>query len=298
MGLPSASVSPEQVRSAAVLCTGIMGAAMARRIAGAGVEVRVWNRTRERAEALAGEVAAVATTAAEAVEGADAMLTMVADADAVESAVAGPDGGLAGAGADLTWMQSSTVGVAGTERLAELAREREVGFVDAPVLGTKGPAEAGELIVLGSGPSDARERLAPVLHAIGQRTHWLGAVGGGTRMKLVVNAWLLSLTAALAESITLAERLGTDPGTFLDVIKGGAVGPPYAELKGRAMVARDFADAAFPLRWAEKDIALVLDALDGHDLAVIAATREDFRRALANAEGDEDMAAVLRAYAG
>jgi len=275
-----------------------MGAAMARRIAGAGVEVRVWNRTRERAEALAGEVAAVATTAAEAVEGADAMLTMVADADAVESAVAGPDGGLAGAGADLTWMQSSTVGVAGTERLAELAREREVGFVDAPVLGTKGPAEAGELIVLGSGPSDARERLAPVLHAIGQRTHWLGAVGGGTRMKLVVNAWLLSLTAALAESITLAERLGADPGTFLDVIKGGAVGPPYAELKGRAMVARDFADAAFPLRWAEKDIALVLDALDGHDLAVIAATREDFRRALANAEGDEDMAAVLRAYAG
>jgi 3-hydroxyisobutyrate dehydrogenase len=279
-----------------VLGTGIMGAAMSRRVAGAGLEVRVWNRTRERAEALAGEVAAVEATPAEAVEGADVMLTMLADADAVESAVAGGEGGLARAGAGSIWMQSSTVGIAGTERLASLADEYEVEFVDAPVLGTKGPAEAGELIVLGSGPASARDALAPVLDAIGQRTHWLGEAGGGTRMKLVVNAWLLSLTAALAESIALAERLGADPGAFLDVIKGGPVGPPYAELKGRAMVARDFADVAFPLRLAEKDAALVLEVLDGRELAVITAMREDFRRALANGDGDEDMAAVLRAY--
>lgn len=282
--------------SVAVLGTGIMGAPIARRIAGAGIEVRVWNRTRERAEALADDVAKVAATPAEAVAGADALLTMLADVDAVASAAEGSDGGLAEAGEGLVWMQSSTVGIAGTERLAALARERQVTFVDAPVLGTKGPAEAGELIVLGSGPEGARELLDPVFDAIGSRTFWLGEAGAGTRMKLVVNAWLLSFTAALAESIALAEQLGVDAGEFLDVIKGGPVGPPYAELKGRAMVARDFAEPAFPLRLAEKDAALVLEAYGERELPLLSATREAFRHALATADGDEDMAAVLRAY--
>ena len=279
-----------------MLGTGIMGAPMARRIAGAGLEVRVWNRTRERADALADAVSAVAATPAEAVGGADVVLTMLADADAVESTMSEDRGGLAAATPGSIWMQSSTVGIAGTERLAALAREHEVDFVDSPVLGTKGPAEAGELIVLASGPREVRERLEPIFDAIGSRSFWLGEAGAGTRMKLVVNAWLLTLTAGLAESIALAERLGVEPGTFLDVIKGGPVGPPYAELKGRAMAARDFADVAFPLRLADKDAALVLDALDGRDLAVLAATREDFRRAAARGAGDDDMAAVLRAY--
>ena len=280
-----------------MLGTGIMGAPMARRIAGAGLEVRVWNRTRERAEALVAEVSAVASTPVEATDGADVVLTMLTDADAVESTMGGADGGLARARPGVIWLQSSTVGVAGTQRLAALAREHQVDFVDCPVLGTKGPAEAGELVVLASGPRELEGRLAPIFDAIGSRSFWLGEAGEGTRMKLVVNAWLLTLTAGLAESITLAERLGVEPGTFLDVIKGGPVGPPYAELKGRAMVARDFADAAFPLRLADKDAALVLDAVNGEDLAVLSATREDFRRAADRGAGDEDMAAVLRAYA-
>ena len=291
-------VSEAPVRSVAVLGTGIMGAPMARRLAGAGLEVRVWNRTHERAEALAGEVASVAATPAQAVDGADAMLTVLTDADAVEGTATGDDGGLAAAGAGLIWMQASTVGIAGTERLGRLTRERDVAFVDSPVLGTKGPAEAGELIVLGSGPGEARERLAPVFSAIGSKSFWLGEAGAGTRMKLVVNAWLLTFTAALAESITVADRLDVDPGTFLDVIKGGAVGPPYAELKGRAMVERDFSEVAFPLKLADKDAGLVLDAVDGQDLALLRAMRDDFRRALAATTGDEDMAAVLRAYLG
>jgi 3-hydroxyisobutyrate dehydrogenase len=289
-------VAGERVRSVAVLGTGIMGTPMARRIAGAGLEVRVWNRTRERAEALSGDIAKVAATPAEAVDGADVMLTMLTDADAVESAVTGDDGGLAGAGPGSIWMQASTVGIAGTERLAALAEERGVELVDSPVVGTRAPAEAGELVVLASGPDRARDRLEPVFEAIGSRTVWCGEAGAGTRMKLVVNAWLLTLTAGLAESITFAERIGIDPGTFLDVIKDGPVGPPYADLKGRAMVARDFGEVAFPLRLAEKDAALVIDALDDGDLALLAAAREAYGRALADAAQDEDMAAVLRAY--
>jgi 3-hydroxyisobutyrate dehydrogenase len=274
-----------------------MGAAMARRLASAGLEVRVWNRTRKRADALA-DVAAVADTAAAAVDGAEALLTILADGDAVGAAVEGPDGGLAGAGAGAIWVQSSTVGIAAGDRLSALAADAGVSFVDAPVLGTKGPAEEGKLTVLASGPDDARAPLEPVFDAVGARTLWLGEAGAGTRLKLVLNAWLLALTAGLAESIGLAEALGVDPATFLDVIKGGPMGPPYAELKGRAMVAREFGDVAFPLRHAAKDSRLVLDAADGRRLDVLAAAGEDFRRAVGAGHGDEDMAAVYWAGAG
>ena len=273
-----------------------MGAAMARRLASAGLEVRVWNRTRARAEALGDDVAMVAATAAEATAGADAVLTMLSDAGAVEAAMDGPDGGLVGAGADAIWLQSSTVGIAGTERLAALAGEHGVTFVDAPVIGTKQPAEQGKLTIVGSGPDEVRAQLEPVFAAIGDRTLWLGEAGAGSRMKLVANAWLVALTAGLGETIALAERLGVDPGDFLDVIKGGPIGPPYAELKGRAMIARDLGEAAFPLKHAEKDARLVLEALDGADLELLRAAREDFRRALEAGHGDEDMGAVYRAH--
>jgi 3-hydroxyisobutyrate dehydrogenase len=290
-------VDDRPVSAVAVLGTGIMGAAIARRLAGAGLEVRVWNRTRERAEALAEDVAAVAGTAAEASDGADAILTVLADADAVEAAMTGADGGLAGAAGDASWVQASTVGLAGIERLAALADEHGLVFVDAPVLGTKQPAEQGKLIVLASGPDEAAAPLEPVFAAIGERALWLGDAGAGSRMKLVVNAWLLSLTAALAEAIAAAERLGVDPDAFLDVIKGGAVGPPYAELKGRAMTSREFGEVAFPLQHAEKDSRLVLEALDGAGLELVEATHAAFRRAVEAGHGDEDMAAVYLAHA-
>jgi len=273
-----------------------MGAAIARRLAGAGLEVRVWNRTRDRAEALTEDVAAVAGTAGEASDGADAILTVLADADAVEAAMTGADGGLTGAAAGAIWVQASTVGLAGTERLAALADERDLVFVDAPVLGTKQPAEQGKLIVLASGPDEAREPLEPVFAAIAERVIWLGGAGAGSRMKLVVNAWLLSLTAALAEAIVAAERLGVDPDAFLDVIKGGAVGPPYAELKGRAMTSGEFGEVAFPLKHAEKDSRLVLEALDGPRLELVEAAHDAFQRALEAGHGDQDMAAVYRAH--
>ena len=204
---------------------------------------------------------------------------------------------MAGAARGTIWVQASTVGLGGTERLAALARERDVVFIDAPILGTKQPAEQGKLVVLGSGPEDARGPLEPLFAAVAERVVWLGEAGAGTRMKLVVNAWLLSLTAALAEAIAVAERLGVDPDAFLDVIKGGAVGPPYAELKGRAMTSRDFGEVAFPLKHAEKDTRLVLEALDDADLGLLGATREAFRRALEAGHGDEDMAAVYWPHA-
>src|SRR4051794_6288892 len=139
----------------ALLGTGIMGAPMARNLLAAGHAVRVWNRTRAKAEPLATDGAVVCATPAEAAAGADILLTMLADATAVEQSVAGDDGALAALARDgrddIVWLQMSTVGIAGTDRLAALAARHSIAYVDAPVLGTKQPAEQGALTVLAAG---------------------------------------------------------------------------------------------------------------------------------------------------
>ena len=191
---------------------GTMGLPMARHIAATGLEVRAWNRTREKAESLAEHGIEIADTAADAASGADFVVTILSDADAVSSAMEGDEGGLAGAAHGATWLQMSTIGIEGTERCATLAEEHDLVLVDAPVVGTKQPAEEGKLTVLASGPEDARDRCEPIFNAVGQKTVWLGEAGTGTRMKLVINSWLLSLVEGLAETIAFAEGIDIDPG--------------------------------------------------------------------------------------
>jgi 3-hydroxyisobutyrate dehydrogenase len=272
-----------------------MGGAMATNIAKAGLETRAWNRTREKAEALDGP--SVADSPAEAVADADVVMTMLADGSAVESVMT-EGGALEAMSDDAVWMQSSTVGIDATERLSRLAEERGVAFVDAPVLGTKGPAEKGELVVLASGPDEALEVCGPVFDAIGNKTVRVGEAGAGTRLKLVINNWLLSLLGTLAETVAFAERIGVDPQAFLDAIDGGAVGSPYAQMKGPMMVEREF-PTSFPLKLALKDLELVLEAAGRHDLdmGVAGAAAQNFRRAVDQGHGDEDMAAVFHASA-
>ena len=143
-------MSPGQP-SVAVLGTGIMGGPMAKNVAGAGLETRVWNRTREKAEGLG---LPVAGSPAEAVDGADIVLTMLAEGGAVESVMT-EGGALDAMRDDAVWLQASTVGIAATERLSTLAEGRGIAYVDAPVLGTKAPAEKGEITILASGPDAA-----------------------------------------------------------------------------------------------------------------------------------------------
>ena len=210
----------------AILGTGIMGLPMARNLVVAGLDVRAWNRTPDKAQPLADEGVEVASNPADAVRGADLVITMLADGDAVAGTM--EDGGALTAMAEgALWIQMSTVGIAANEALQALADERRVTFVDAPVLGTKLPAEKGELLVLASGPEDCVDRCRPVFEAVGSKTLWLGEAGTGTRMKLVLNNWVISLTESLAETIALAESLAIDPQQFLDTIDGGLVGVPY-----------------------------------------------------------------------
>ena len=149
------------------------------------------------------------------------LITMLSDTDAVLEAMEGADGALAGVAEGTIWLQMSTVGLSGTERCAELAERSGLGFVDAPVLGTKEPAEQGKLVVLASGPGALRDRLQPIFDAVAQRTMWVGEAGRGTRLKVVVNSWILSVVEGAAETIALAEGLGLDADLFLEAVKGG-----------------------------------------------------------------------------
>jgi len=277
----------------ALLGTGTMGAGMARNIAAAGFPLRVWNRTHEKAEPLA-DVATVADEVTDAVAGADIVLTMLFDVDAVVAVMEEARGHLAD---DAVWLQQSTVGVAGAERLAKLAEELGVTYVDAPVLGTKKPAEDGALVVLASGPEQARERVDRVLEAIGSKTLWVGEAGAGSRLKLAANAWVFTVVEGVAESLALTRDLGLDPALFLQAVEGGALDAPYVQLKGKAMLQESF-EPAFGLAGALKDTDLILEAARGAglELGVLPGIRDHFARAVEAGHGEEDMSATWREH--
>ena len=278
----------------AVLGTGIMGAAMARNLLGAGLQVRVWNRSQEKAERLAEDGATVAASPKEAVDGAGFVVTMLADAGAIAEVLG--DDALSGLAGDGIWLQMSTVGLNGNERLARLAGENGVAYVDAPVLGTRGPAEGGQLIVLASGPEGLRPRCAPVFEPMASRVLWLGEAGAGSRLKLVVNNWITGLLGVLAETIALAGALDVDPARFLEAIEGGPLGVPYAQMKGKMMIEEAF-PTSFSTKLARKDTRLVLEAAGERGLhpLITEAVARRFDEAIEAGHGEEDMAAVFEA---
>lgn len=276
--------------SVAVLGTGIMGAPMARNLCGAGLDVRVWNRTRAKAEPLAEAGARVADSPREAVEGADVVLTMLHDGPATAEAVRAAAPGLR---TGTVWLQCTTAGLQGLPPLAELAREYGLAFVDAPVLGTRAPAEAGQLLVLAAGPERVRPGIEPVLEAVGSRTVWVGEeAGAATRLKLVCNSWVLAVTHGTAEALALADGLGVDPQSFLDAIEGGSLDMGYLRAKADVIRSGRFAPS-FAVGTAEKDARLIVAAGEeaGVRMDVAEAGAERFRRAAELGHGDEDMAA-------
>jgi 3-hydroxyisobutyrate dehydrogenase len=275
----------------AFLGTGIMGRPMAANLARSGVAVRAWNRTRAKAEPLASDGVVVAESAAEAVDGADLLVTMLADGPAVAEVFAGLS-----LGPETVWLQTSTVGVEWIARLAEAAATAGVPFVDCPVLGTKAPAEQAQLQVLAAGPEEVRERVAPVFDAIGSRTLWLGAEPGlATRLKLVMNAWILTLTNGTAESLALAGALGVDPQLFFDLMTGTGFDVPYARAKGPMMLSGEYS-TSFPAALAEKDARLVVAAAgDTVDVAGAEAALKHLNAAVEAGHGEADMAALYEA---
>jgi 3-hydroxyisobutyrate dehydrogenase len=275
----------------AVLGTGGMGAPIARNLLAAGFPVTVWNRTESRAAALVEDGATLAPSPLAAASDGRVVLTMLTDGAATAETI---DGAASGLGPGSIWIQMGTVGVDWTQRLAERAAGHEIAFVDAPVSGSTGPAQEGELVVLASGPENVRSRVQPIFDAIGRDTFWLGRAGNGTRMKVALNNWLAASTEAVAETLALSDALGLDPDQFVDVFADSPVASPYAVAKGRAMIAGDFAPG-FPLRHAFKDTVLALDAARelGVELPLTQALEGRWRRAISRGHGDEDLAAIV-----
>jgi 3-hydroxyisobutyrate dehydrogenase len=279
-----------------VLGTGTMGAGMARSLLRAGHDVTVWNRSPAKARPLAHDGASVAESARDAVAGADVVVTMLFDADSV-LAVAGEIADAIPAAS--VWVQASTVGLDGIRRAAAFAEEHGLHLLDAPVLGTKKPAEEGKLVVLASGDPRRRAAVQPVFDAIGGRTIWVSDdLGDASALKLAANAWITSITAAVGQSLALARAFGIDPQLFFDAIAGGPSDSVYAQLKGAEMVSGQY-QTAFALDGARKDIALIEGAAAsaGVDTRLLEALSGLYGQASAAGFGDYDMGAVFTAFA-
>jgi 3-hydroxyisobutyrate dehydrogenase len=278
--------------SIAFLGTGRMGAPMAANLAHAGLAVRVWNRTASHAEALTRDGVTVATSPGQAVQGAGIVITMLADGAATERAANGPDGFLATSRGAI-WVQMATIGTEWTAQLADSAARHGVTFVDAPVSGSQGPAQAGQLTILASGPDQVHDVLAPVFAALGKATAWLGPAGNGTRAKLVLNSWLADIAEMTAETLSFACQLGLEPSAIVDLLASTPLGSPYAVQKARTMLSGDFTPA-FALKHAIKDAELAAQAADaaGAHLTLIDALLPRWQRAAASGHADDDVAAI------
>jgi 3-hydroxyisobutyrate dehydrogenase len=284
-------LAPTERAGVAVLGTGIMGSAMVRNLVAAGLPTTVWDRSAAVTAPLAAAGAVVAASAPDAISDAQVVITMLPDAEVVESVMfsGGPPPFAPGA----VWAQMGTIGVSATAGLAaRLGRVRpDVTFVDAPVSGSKGPAEAGQLLILASGPAAAESIVAPAFAAIGRKTVWLGAAGQGSRMKLVVNSYLSFLIEGVAEALELGHRLGIDPAGLDAVLEGGPLDTPLADAKLHKIASGDFTPE-FPLEWALKDVDLAIGAADGGSLPMLAALSRQWHRAVEAGYGRSDVSAA------
>jgi len=279
----------------AVVGTGRMGAAMAGRLAGAGHEVTVFNRTGARADAVAGaHGVAVARTAREAAQAAEVVVVSLADDAAVRAAYGGDDGLVAGLGADTVVADTSTVDPETVRGLAARVEAAGARLVDTPVSGSVSTVEAGKLLVMAGGDAEALERARPALAAFASRVVHLGPLGAGATMKLVVNAVVHALDAALSEALVLAERSGVDREAAYDVLGSSAVAAPFVAYKREAFLHPEETPVAFALDLVAKDLDLAagLARRVGAPMAQLAANRDLVRDAVEAGFGDRDLSAL------
>lgn len=279
----------------AVLGIGTMGHGMAASVLRAGLPTIVWNRDPEPTRDLADLGAEVAETAADAAAHAAIVVTMVTDTDAVMS-IASDQGTLGALAGDAIWAQMSTIGAAGIERVAALVESQrpDVTLLDAPVSGSKEPAEQGQLTIFASGPDDARSRVTPLFDALGERTVWVGPLGAGSRLKLVNNALLAFSAEGLGTSIALARRLGLEIETVIEALGGGPLVSPWEAAKLQRMARGEYCPQ-FALALALKDVHLALEAVDANRFIAFASLAREWERAVDHGLGNQDITVVTQA---
>ncbi len=288
------------VQRVGLLGLGIMGAGMAHNLLKAGFPLTVYNRTPAKAEPFAALGARLAPTPRVAADGADVVLSIVGDDGASRSIWLGDDGALTGVRPGAVLVECSTLSLEWVRELAGLAAARGAPLLDAPVTGSKKAAEEGTLGLFVGGDAAALARARPVLDAVSRRITHLGPSGAGATMELVNSLMGAVQTVALAEGLALAERAGLNMAQVVPLIINGAPGSPIVKGKAARMVARDYADTHFALRWMHKDATYALRAADevGVPVPTLAAAREVFRLARNLGLGEADLAAVVEAIRG
>jgi 3-hydroxyisobutyrate dehydrogenase-like beta-hydroxyacid dehydrogenase len=276
---------------------GKMGLPMSGNVLRAGHDLTVFNRTASRCDPLREDGATVATSAAEAVRGAEVLVTMVADGAAVDAQFEGDEGFLSEAPGGLVWLEMSTIGPTAARRFAARAAEAGIQMLDAPVSGSVTVAEAAGLVAMVGGPADALERARPVLEAMTKAHFHLGGSGAGAAMKLGVNVMIASQTVAISEALNLAEAAGIERADAYDVIAAGALASPFVEYKKAAFLDPDGTPPAFALDLMRKDLKLALEQGEAAGLPLFGAgAAADAMTVAAGLEGgDEDLVRVADA---
>jgi 3-hydroxyisobutyrate dehydrogenase-like beta-hydroxyacid dehydrogenase len=281
----------------AFIGTGKMGLPMAGNVLRAGHDLTVFNRTASRTDPLRDDGATVATSAAEAVRGAEVLVTMVADGAAVDAQLEGDEGFLSEAPDGLVWLEMSTIGPTAARRFAARAADAGIQMLDAPVSGSVTVAEAAALVAMVGGPADALERARPVLEAMTKVHFHLGGAGAGAAMKLAVNVMIASQTVAISEALTLAEAAGIERADAYEVIAAGALASPFVDYKKAAFLDPDGTPPAFALDLMRKDLKLALEQGEAAGLPLLGAgaAAEAVTVAAGLEGGDEDLVRVADA---
>jgi 2-hydroxy-3-oxopropionate reductase len=275
---------------------GIMGSAMAANLVRAGFEVVVWNRSPEKAAPLAALGAKVAATPREVSEACPVTFAMLADPAAAEAACFGANGVLEGITPGKGYVDMSTVDAATSRRIGAAVADRGGRFLEAPVSGSRKPAEEGTLVILAAGDSSLYDEAMPGLAKMGKKILFLGAAGSGANMKLVVNMVMGGMLAAFCEGLALGEKAGLEQADILEVLDAGALANPMFRLKGELIRRGEF-PVAFPLKHMQKDLRLAVSLGDqvNQPLFAAAAANESFKRAREMGLGDEDFSALYKA---
>jgi 3-hydroxyisobutyrate dehydrogenase len=281
----------------AVIGAGTMGAAMAKRLIAAHFDVDVWSRQEVTNAPLVNLGATSHPQVQEAVAKADVVVTMLPTADVAENLMFN-ERGLEATQRDAIWIQMATIGPRATEDIAGRARSlrSDVTFVDAPVSGSRGPAESGQLLILASGDESVAPRLKNFFDAIGRKTMWLGPIGAGSRMKLILNTWLAFQTEGAAESLSLATRLHTEPSLLVEALRDNALASPYALAKLEKMIDADFRPD-FSIDWALKDLELVGTDAGADAAPVVSVIADRWQSLVEHGSSGLDVSAVSRGLA-
>ena len=272
---------------------GIMGSRMARNLLNNNVKLTVYNRSDEPARILEQQGALWASSATEAVRGADVVFTMLSSPEAVAAVMSGPQGALADMPENALWVDCSTVNPSFTRTARETAAQQRVRFLDAPVAGTKPQAENAELVFFVGGSTSDLATVDPLLNFMGQKVMHIGATGQGASFKMLVNALLAQSMVLFSETLLLGEKMGLDKNFLLDTLPNLAVSAPFTKAKAE-MIRNNNYEVQFPLELMYKDLHLAALTAYEHQQPLYLANlaKELYGRAVQNGLGRQDFAAV------